>query len=116
MLLRLKWQHCGMPGRSQSIWNAYIQCQCISKIGFSDFKRTFNGNNLFESCTVKGQKYSYGKIGFHSTSNEWRALRIYAEGIENFVFAGAASCRDWLTVAAGCRSYKGQGAFKSKIL
>jgi hypothetical protein len=62
-----------MPGGSHSICNAYIHCQSISKIGFSDFNRIFNGNNLFESCTVKGQKYSYGKIGFHSTANELRA-------------------------------------------
>lgn len=63
-----------MPGGSQSICNAYIHCQSISKIGFSDFNRIFNGNNLFESCTLKGQKYSYGKIDFHSTANERRAL------------------------------------------
>jgi hypothetical protein len=36
--------------------------------------------------------------------------------IENFIFVGAASCRDGLTVAAGCRSYKKQGAIQSKAL
>jgi hypothetical protein len=39
----------------------------------------------------------------------------YALRIESFIFVGAASCRDWLTVAAGCRSYKKQGAIKSKV-